>query len=142
ERTPEVSGASAGSAAEVPGDASARGLRIAGMGLRALGLISALRMVLVFAGSTEDAGSSWGALFMQETFAAAPFLAGGAVLVPHGARAVVRVTGDADAERLLGGATARLCAAVGMSAISLALPLPSPATPLLGFAPPGSGVGT
>ena len=142
ERTPEVAGPSAGSAAEVPGDASAHGLRIAGMGLRALGLVSALGMVLVFAGSTEDAGSTWGALFMQETFAAAPFLAGMAFVALQGAQTIGRFTGDAVVDRLGDRATARLGAAVGMSGMSLALLLPSPATALLGFAAAGWGVAT
>src|SRR5699024_812015 len=103
------------SAAEVPGGPSARGLRIAGMGLRALGLISALGMVLVFAGSTEDAGSTWGALFMQETFAAAPFLAGMAFVALQGAQTIGRFTGDAAVDRLGDRTTARLGAVVGMS---------------------------
>lgn len=137
-----AAGPSAGSADAVPADAAPHGLRIAGMSLRALGLVSALGMVLVFAGSTEDAGNTWGALFMTETFGAAPFLAGMAFVALQGAQTIGRFTGDAVVDRLGDRATARLGALIGMSGMSLALLLPSPGTALLGFAAAGWGVAT
>ena len=70
------------------------------MGLRALGLVAALGMVLVFAGSTEDAGNTWGALFMRSTFEATPFLAGMAFVALQGAQTIGRFTGDAIVDRL------------------------------------------
>ncbi|MDN6398955.1 MAG: MFS transporter [Brachybacterium sp.] len=144
ERTPAPSavGPSAASASEVPADAAPRGLRIAGMSLRALGLVSALGMVLVFAGSTEDAGNTWGALFMHETFVVSPFMAGMAFVAMQGAQTIGRFTGDAVVDRLGDRATARLGALVGMTGMSLALLMPSPVMALIGFAAAGWGVAT
>lgn len=144
ERTgaPAVSSPSAGSAHEVPADATGQGLRIAGMSLRALGLVSALGMVLVFAGSTEDAGNTWGALFMGGTFAVSPFLAGMAFVAMQGAQTIGRFTGDAVVDRLGDRTTARLGALIGMTGMSLALLMPSPALALVGFAAAGWGVAT
>lgn len=144
ERTPAPSavGPSAASASEVPVDATPRGLRIAGMSLRALGLVSALGMVLVFAGSTEDSGNTWGALFMHETFVVSPFMAGMAFVAMQGAQTIGRFTGDAVVDRLGDRATARLGALVGMTGMSLALLMPSPAMALIGFAAAGWGVAT
>lgn len=141
ERTVTAAPAAA-SAADVPGTAAPSGIRIAGMGLRALGLVTALGMILVFAGSTEDAGSTWGALFMRSTFDAAPFLAGLAFVALQGAQTVGRFTGDAVVDRLGDRTTARLGALVGMAGMSLALLVPTPATALLGFAAVGWGVAT
>ncbi|MGP9537494.1 MFS transporter [Brachybacterium sp. AOP43-C2-M15] len=141
ERTP-AAGPSAGSAGEVPADVAPQGIRIAGMSLRALGLVVALGMVLVFAGSTEDAGNTWGALFMRSTFEATPFLAGMAFVALQGAQTIGRFTGDAVVDRLGDRATARLGAVIGMAGMSLALLLPTPATALLGFAAVGWGVAT
>ncbi|HEX7351031.1 MFS transporter [Brachybacterium sp.] len=139
---PAGAGPSAGSAGEVPADVAPSGLRIAGMSLRALGLVSALGMVLVFAGSTEDAGNTWGALFMTDTFGAAPFLAGMAFVAMQGAQTIGRFTGDAVVDRLGDRATARLGALVGMAGMSLALLMPSPVLALIGFAAAGWGVAT
>lgn len=134
-------GPSASSAAEVPPVAPA-GRRIAGMGLRALGLVAALGMVLVFAGSTEDAGNTWGALFMRSTFEATPFLAGMAFVALQGAQTIGRFTGDAIVDRLGDRVTARVGALIALVGMSIALVLPSPATALLGFAAAGWGIAT
>lgn len=134
-------GPSAASAAEVPPVAPA-GRRIAGMGLRALGLVAALGMVLVFAGSTEDAGNTWGALFMRSTFEATPFLAGMAFVALQGAQTIGRFTGDAIVDRLGDRVTARVGALIALVGMSIALVLPSPATALLGFAAAGWGIAT
>ncbi|MEO2097145.1 MAG: MFS transporter [Brachybacterium sp.] len=134
-------GPSAASAAEVPPVAPA-GRRIAGMGLRSLGLVAALGMVLVFAGSTEDAGNTWGALFMRSTFEATPFLAGMAFVALQGAQTIGRFTGDAIVDRLGDRVTARVGALIALVGMSITLLLPSPATALLGFAAAGWGIAT
>jgi len=134
-------GPSAASAAEVPPVAPA-GRRIAGMGLRSLGLVAALGMVLVFAGSTEDAGNTWGALFMRSTFEATPFLAGMAFVALQGAQTIGRFTGDAIVDRLGDRVTARVGALIALVGMSIALLLPSPVTALLGFAAAGWGIAT
>ena len=141
ERAPVGAVGAASSAAEVP-TAAPTGFRLAGMSLRALGLVTALGMVLVFAGSTEDAGSTWGALFMKDTFAATPFLAGMAFVALQGAQTIGRFTGDAVVDRLGDRATARLGGVVAATGMSIALLFPSPATALFGFAAAGWGVAT
>lgn len=134
-------GPSAASAAEVPPVAPA-GRRIAGLSLRSLGLVAALGMVLVFAGSTEDAGNTWGALFMRSTFEATPFLSGMAFVALQGAQTIGRFTGDAIVDRLGDRVTARVGALIALVGMSIALLLPSPATALLGFAAAGWGIAT
>ncbi len=140
ERIP-VAGPSAASAAEVPGAVPA-GFRVAGMSLRALALVIALGMVLVFAGSTEDAGSTWGALFMLSTFDSTPFVAGMAFVALQGAQTIGRFTGDAVVDRLGDRTTARLGALIAAAGMSLALLLPTPLTAMIGFAAAGWGVAT
>ena len=122
--------------------AAGGGRRWAGMSARSLGLILALGMVLVFAGATEDAGNTWGALFMTETFAATPFLAGLAFVALQGTQTVGRFLGDRIVDRLGDRRTARLGALITATGMSLALLFPTPVTALLGFAAAGWGVAT
>ena len=133
---------SAASAAEVPADPTPSGLRIAGMAPRALGLVLALGMLLVFAGSTEDAGNTWGALFMTSTYAVGPFVAGMAFVALQGAQTIGRFTGDAVVDRLGDRTTARIGALVSAAGMSFALLVPSPVTAVIGFAFAGWGVAT
>lgn len=112
------------------------------MSLRAFGLIAALGMLLIFAGSTEDAGSTWGALFMDSTFAVTPFVAGLAFVSLQGAQTIGRFTGDAIVDRLGDRATARLGAVISTVGMSFALLVPSPVTAMIGFAAAGWGVAT
>lgn len=112
------------------------------MAPRAIGMIAALGVVLVFAGATEDAGNTWGALFMRSTFHAIPFVAGLAFVALQGARTFGRFTGDAVVDRLGDRATARLGAVVSAAGMSLALLLPHPVTAIVGFACAGWGIAT
>ncbi|WP_010534220.1 MFS transporter [Brachybacterium squillarum] len=132
------------SAAEVPEAMpdAAVGRRIGGMTLRAFGLVAALGMLLVFAGSTEDAGSTWGALFMDSTFTVTPFVAGLAFVALQGAQTIGRFTGDAVVDRLGDRLTARVGAVVSALGMSLALLWPSPLTAVIGFAAAGWGIAT
>lgn len=142
-----AAGPSPASAADVPAGAhasseGAQGRRVAGMSMRGLGLIAALGAVLVFAGSTEDAGNTWGALFMHSTFEVTPFMAGMAFVALQGAQTIGRFTGDAVVDRLGDRLTARIGALVSAAGMSLALLLPTPATALVGFAAAGWGIAT
>src|SRR5690625_7958149 len=105
---PPAAGPSAASGAAVPAEVAPSGFRLAGMSRRDLGLIMALGMILVFAGSTEDAGSSWGALFMNAAFEVTPFMAGMAFVALQGAQTIGRFTGDFVVDRLGDRTTARL----------------------------------
>ncbi|GAA1717206.1 MFS transporter [Brachybacterium phenoliresistens] len=141
----EVHGAGPAPAAagEVPAVlAPSTGRSIRGIALRPLGLVLALGMVLIFAGSTEDAGGTWGALFMQSTFDAVPFVAGLAFVALQGTQTVGRFLGDAIVDRLGDRTTARLGALIAAVGMSLALILPHPVTAIIGFAAAGWGVAT
>lgn len=137
-----AAGPSPASAGEVPADPAPGGLRIAGMSLRALGLILALGGILVFAGATEDAGNTWGALFMKDTFTVTPFMAGMAFVALQGAQTGGRFLGDVIVDRFGDRATARAGALLSAAGMTLALSVPTPATVLLGFACAGWGVAT
>jgi MFS family permease len=109
---------------------------------RGLLLIAALGLVLVFAGATEDAGNTWGALFMRDTFDATPFLAGLAFVALQGAQTVGRFLGDGVVDRLGDRLTARLGALLSGAGMATALVFPHPATALIGFACAGWGIAT
>lgn len=109
---------------------------------RALALLVALGMVLVFAGATEDAGSTWGALFMHSTFTVTPFVAGMAFVALQGAQTIGRFTGDAVVDRLGDRVTARIGAVLSAAGMSLALLVPHPVTAMIGFACAGWGIAT
>lgn len=109
---------------------------------RALGMLVALGIVLVFAGATEDAGNTWGAQFMDSTFGVSPFVAGLAFVSLQGAQTIGRFTGDAVVDRLGDRMTARLGALLSMAGMALALLVPHPATAMIGFACAGWGIAT
>ncbi|UYG16704.1 MFS transporter [Brachybacterium huguangmaarense] len=109
---------------------------------RAVGMLLALGMVLVFAGATEDAGNTWGAQFMDSTFGVSPFVAGMAFVALQGAQTIGRFTGDAVVDRLGDRMTARLGALLSIAGMSLALLAPHPATAMIGFACAGWGIAT
>lgn len=102
----------------------------------------ALGMLLVCAGSSEDAGNTWGALFMDSTFDVSPFVAGLAFVALQGTQMTARFLGDRIVDALGDRATARLGAAIGATGMSLAMLAPHPVTALLGFAATGWGVAT
>lgn len=140
-----TAGPAPASAGEVPGDvigSASHGRMIAGQSLRAVMLVLCLGIVLVFAGSTEDAGNTWGALFMDDTFAVTPFVAGLAFVALQGAQTIGRFTGDAVVDALGDRLTARLGALLSGIGMTFALLVPSPVTALIGFAMAGWGIAT
>lgn len=141
ERTAEAgSGPTPASGAELPAaPAAGRAWHLAP---RALALLVALGLVIVFAGATEDAGSTWGALFMRSTFDVTPFVAGLAFVALQGAQTIGRFTGDAVVDRLGDRTTARLGALLSAGGMTLALLLPHPVTAMIGFACAGWGIAT
>lgn len=144
ERVEAAAGPTAASAQDVP-VAPTRAARVLGswhMGLRTFGLLIALGMVIVFAGATEDAGNTWGALFMRDTFAVSPFVAGMAFVALQGAQTIGRFTGDAVVDRLGDRATARLGAVLSALGMAGALLVPHPVTAVIGFALAGWGIAT
>lgn len=142
EDVPMTAGVSPASGDDAPVPSTARPARAPRITGRALGLIACLGLVLVFTGAIEDAGNTWGALFMRSTFDAAPFLAGLAFVALQGAQTIGRFTGDAVVDRLGDRATARIGSVLAGAGMLLALLLPHPVTALLGFALAGWGIAT
>lgn len=118
------------------------GPQVKGMALRSLALVMALGMILIFAGSTEDAGATWGALYMTSAHDATPFVAGLAFVALQGTQMVGRFTGDAISSRLGDRSTARLGSTIAIVGMTAGLLLPGPLTSILGFAAAGWGVAT
>lgn len=110
--------------------------------MRAFGLLVCLGLLLVFSGATEDAGNTWGALFMTSTFAAGPFVAGLAFVCLQGAQTIGRFIGDGVVNRLGDRLTARIGAVVAGVGMSLALLFPSVPMALVSFAMAGLGIAT
>jgi MFS family permease len=134
--------AGAGDAAEGPAARGRLGRLMQGTTARGIGMIAALGLVLVFGGATEDAGNTWGALFMTDTFHATPFLAGLAFVALQGAQTVGRFLGDAMVDRFGDRRTAQIGAVISFVGMSFAMLLPHPATALIGFAAAGWGIAT
>lgn len=150
ERVKEVSSPSASSANEAPadlmgetsGDTLLESTTPQRGKLGALALLGALGMVLVFAGSTEDAGSTWGALFMTHTFNASPFVAGLAFVALQGAQMVGRFLGDPIVDAWGDRKTARVGAVISFVGMGFMLVWPNAVTAVIGFAAAGWGVAT
>lgn len=150
ERIKEVSSPSASSANEAPadlmgetsGDTLLESTPIHRGKLGTLALLGALGMILVFAGSTEDAGSTWGALFMTHTFHASPFVAGLAFVALQSAQMIGRFVGDPIVDAWGDRKTARVGAAISFVGMCFMLVWPNAVTAVIGFAAAGWGVAT
>ncbi|MGJ6979672.1 MFS transporter [Aestuariimicrobium soli] len=104
--------------------------------------VVALGFVLVFTGSIEDAGSSWGALFMNATFDVSPFVAGLPFIAMQAAQMAGRFLGDGMVDRFGDRLTARIGSLLAVLGMCLALLLPHPVTAVVGFALAGWGIAT
>ncbi|ACZ29265.1 major facilitator superfamily MFS_1 [Xylanimonas cellulosilytica DSM 15894] len=131
--------------AERPDDGGAHGhgsrpLRhVAG---RTILLLAALGAIAAGAAFVEDAGSSWGALYLRTELGAGAAAAGLAFVALQVAMTVGRLTGDRAVDRFGQRRVARVggvAIAVGMG---FALAVPSLASTLVGFALAGLGVAT
>lgn len=120
-----------------PADRSLR--HVAG---RTVLLLAALGVLAACGAFVEDAGSSWGALYLRGEVGVGAAAAGLAFVSLQVAMTVGRLTGDRVVDRFGQRRVARLggvAIAVGMG---LALAVPSLATTLVGFALAGLGVAT
>ncbi|MCO8271124.1 MFS transporter [Actinoplanes sp. TRM 88003] len=108
----------------------------------AVKMLAALGLLAAAGALVEDAGASWGALFLSEDLNAGAATAGLAVVAMQVAMTVGRLTGDRVVDRFGQRTVVRaggLLAAVGMGA---ALAFPSVPSALAGFALAGLGVAT
>ncbi|SEH01177.1 Fucose permease [Nonomuraea solani] len=108
----------------------------------AVRMLAALGMLAACGALVEDAGASWGALYLSGDLRTSAATAGLAVVALQVAMTVGRLTGDRVVDRFGQRAVTRagaVLAAVGMGA---ALAVPSVASTLAGFALAGLGVAT
>ncbi|WP_106403281.1 MFS transporter [Actinocorallia populi] len=108
----------------------------------AVRMLAALGVLAACGALVEDAGASWGAIYLSDDLHADAATAGLAVVALQTAMTVGRLTGDRVVDRFGPRAVTRaggLLAALGMGA---ALAVPSVGTALAGFALAGLGVAT
>lgn len=112
--------------------ASARTIRV----LAALGVLAACGALI------EDAGSSWGALYLRDDLSAGAAVGGLAFVCLQVAMTVGRLTGDRVVDRLGQGTVALAGGLLIAAGMGLALAVPSIASTLVGFACAGLGAAT
>ena len=104
--------------------------------LAALGVLAACGAVV------EDAGASWGAIYLKDDLGTAAAAAGLAFVALQTAMTVGRLTGDRVVDRFGQRTVVRNGGALIAIAMGCALAFPTPATTLVGFALAGLGVST
>ena len=104
--------------------------------LAALGVLAACGAVV------EDAGASWGAIYLRDDIGTAAAVAGLAFVALQMAMTVGRLTGDRVVDRFGQRTVVRTGGVVTALGMGFALAVPSAATTLIGFAIAGLGVAT
>ena len=104
--------------------------------LAALGVLAACGAVV------EDAGASWGAIYLKDDLGTAAAVAGLAFVALQTAMTIGRLTGDRVVDRFGQRTVVRTGGVVTAAGMGFALALPSAATTLIGFAIAGLGVAT
>lgn len=115
---------------------------LAGLAGRTVGLLAVLGALAAAGAVVEDAGSSWGALYLRTEVGAAAAAWGLAFVSLQVAMTVGRLTGDRVVERFGQRRVTRVGGAGVALGIGLALVVPSVATTVVGFALAGLGVAT
>jgi MFS family permease len=130
--------ASDGHAASPAAHAARRGAmrRSARHALVALGVLAACGAVV------EDAGASWGALYLREEIGTTAATAGLAFVAFQTAMTAGRLLGDRGVDRFGSAKVVRSGGTLAAFAMGAALAVPTTATTLLGFALAGLGVST
>ncbi|WP_245177372.1 MFS transporter [Geodermatophilus sp. DF01_2] len=129
-----------------PGDgepAPAAGRRLLGHATgRTVLLLGVLGVLASCEAFVQDAGSTWGALYMRGEVGASAAVGGLAFVALQGAMTAGRLVGDRVVDRFGQRRVVRVGGAVTAAGMSLALAVPSVGTALLGFALAGLGVAT
>ncbi|MEX5718759.1 MFS transporter [Geodermatophilus maliterrae] len=129
--------------ADAAGQASAGGRRRLGhLPGHTVLLLAALGALAACGAFVEDAGSSWGALYLRGEVGAGAAVGGLAFVALQVAMTVGRLTGDRVVDRFGQRRVARLGGAAIALGMGLALAVPSVGTTLAGFALAGLGVAT
>jgi MFS family permease len=108
----------------------------------AVRMLAALGALAAFGALVEDAGASWGALFLSGTLGAGAATAGLAFVALQVAMTVGRLLGDRVVDRYGQRTVTRAGGAVAAAGMGLALAFPSVGTALAGFALAGLGTAT
>lgn len=120
-------------------DAGRRLPHLAGSVVLLLAVLGALAACEAF---VQDAGSSWGALYLRSEVGASAAVGGLAFVALHVAMTAGRLVGDRAVDRFGQRRVARLGGAVTAAGMGLALAVPSVPAVLVGFALTGLGVAT
>ncbi|MEV1007146.1 MFS transporter [Streptomyces sp. NPDC049881] len=110
--------------------------------LRVAGFLALLGLVSAAAASVEDAGASWGSLYLRDELGANAFVGGLAFASLQGAQTVGRLLGDRVVRRLGDRLTARLGGALVLAGMGAALLWPSVPGTVAGFGLAGLGIAT
>ena len=104
--------------------------------LLALGVLAACGALV------EDAGSSWGAVYLRDELGAAAATAGLAFVALQSAMTIGRLFGDRVVDRFGQRTVVRVGGAIAATGIGIALAVPSTPMTIIGFAVAGLGVAT
>jgi MFS family permease len=113
-----------------------------GIGRSTLRALAALGVLAACGAVVEDAGASWGAIYLRDELDTAAALAGLAFVSLQLAMTIGRLTGDRVIDRFGQRTVVRTGGAVAAVAMGLALLFPSAPSTLIGFAIVGLGVAT
>ncbi|GAA2467522.1 MFS transporter [Winogradskya humida] len=108
----------------------------------AVWMLAALGLLALFGALVEDAGASWGALFMTEDIGATAAVAGLAFVALQVAMTAGRLLGDRLVDRFGQRTVTRIGGAVAAAGMGFALAFPSVGSALAGFALAGLGTAT
>ncbi|GAA2585731.1 MFS transporter [Winogradskya consettensis] len=108
----------------------------------AVWMLAALGLLALFGALVEDAGASWGALFMTEDIGATAAVAGLAFVALQVAMTAGRLLGDRLVDRFGQRTVTRIGGAVAAAGMGFALAFPSVGSALVGFALAGLGTAT
>lgn len=108
----------------------------------AVRLLAALGILAACGALVEDAGASWGAIFLTDELHTDAATAGLAVVAMQVAMTIGRLTGDRAVDRFGQRTVVRTGAALAATGMAAALAYPTVATALAGFALAGLGVAT
>lgn len=107
-----------------------------------IGVLAALGLLAACGALIEDAGSSWGALYLRDELGAGAAVGGLAFVSLQVAMTAGRLTGDRVVDRFGQGPVAFAGGALIAAGMGFALAVPSIATTLVGFACAGLGAAT
>ncbi|MFI5933507.1 MFS transporter [Actinoplanes sp. NPDC051494] len=114
----------------------------ASLGRRTVWMLAALGCLALFGALVEDAGASWGALFLTGDLGATAATAGLAFVALQVAMTAGRLVGDRAVDRFGQRTATRLGGALAAAGMAGALAFPSVGSALIGFALAGLGTAT